>query len=54
MLSGYKTYLTALAAALASVAAYASGTIDLPTMIAALFAAAQSANLRNAITSFGK
>jgi hypothetical protein len=50
MLSGYKTYLTSAIAALTAVAGYLNGTIDLPTLIAALFAAVQASNIRDAIS----
>jgi hypothetical protein len=53
MLSGYKTYITALVAIITAVAGYLTGTIDLPTMVAAIFAALQSMNLRDALSKIG-
>lgn len=50
-LQGIKTYLTATAAILTAVVAYLNHAINLTEMIAAIFAAVQTMNLRHAITT---
>ncbi len=50
-LSGWKTYLTAFAAIITSVAGYFNGALTLPELIAAVFAAIQTINIRHAITT---
>ncbi len=50
-LSGYKTYILGVAAILTAIGGYASGTITLPELVAAIFAAVQTMNIRHAITT---
>ncbi len=50
-LSGWKSYITGVAAIITSIGMYASGTITLPEMIAAIFAAIQTMNIRHALTT---
>ncbi len=50
-LNGWKTYLTAGAAIITAIAAYANGAITLPDMIGAIFAAIGTMTLRHAITT---
>jgi hypothetical protein len=49
MLSGYKTYITGIVAIVTALGGYLSGAVDLPTTVMAIFAAAQTMNLRDAI-----
>lgn len=50
-LKGWKTYITAIAAILAAIGAHLGGSIDLTAMIAAIFAAVQTMNIRHSITT---
>lgn len=50
-LSGYKTYLTAAAAVLGAVAAFASGTIDAGTALNTIVTAVLAATVRNGIAN---
>lgn len=50
-LKGWKTYLTAAAAIIAAIAGYFNGAITLEQLIATIFAAIQTANIRHAITT---
>lgn len=50
-LSGWKTYITAAAAIITSIAGYANGAITLPDLIAAIFAAVGTMTIRHAITT---
>ena len=54
MLSGYKTYIVGTLAILTSVGTYLAGMITLPEMLAGVFAAVQSMNLRDAINTSAK
>lgn len=50
-LKGFKTYFTGAAAILTAIGLYLGNTITLPEMIAAIFAAIQTMNIRHAITT---
>lgn len=50
-LSGWKTYLTAAAAIITAVAAYANGAITLPDLFTAIFAAIGTITMRHALTT---
>ncbi len=50
-LSGWKTYITGAAAILTAIGMYAGGTITLPELLAAIFTAIQTMNLRHALTT---
>jgi len=51
LLSGWKTYLTVLAAIITAVAAFANGAISLPDLVTAIFAAIGTATMRHALTT---
>lgn len=50
-LSGWKTYIVGAGAIVTAIGAYASGAITLVEMVAAIFAAIQTMNIRHAITT---
>lgn len=50
-LSGWKTYIVGVGAIIVAIGMYASGTITMPEMVAAIFAAIQTMNIRHAITT---
>lgn len=50
-LSGWKTYIVAAGAIITAIGAYAAGSITLPELVAAIFAAIQTMNIRHAITT---
>lgn len=50
-LSGYKTYITGVAAILTALGGYAGGAITLPELVAAIFAAIGTMTIRHAITT---
>jgi hypothetical protein len=54
ILSGYKTYLTAIAGIVAAIAAYSNGTTDIPSTVAAIWVAIQTINLRDALSKVNK
>lgn len=50
-LSGYKTYLTGVAAILTAIAGYASGTLDLGTAVQTVYGAILAMTIRNGIAN---